>query len=169
LVAGAMGAAPSTDRPPALLAAEVARVEAERAATLATTRRADTDAAAARTRATVQELRASAPLLLGLAVVAGLAVDYYRHESPTHLRRRLLATLRACNVPREAVASAARKSDMLLPQPPLALSTLPTMLLGPTGCGKSTLGAAGACGARAHARCPRSPVGDVGARLGCAA
>jgi hypothetical protein len=64
-------------------------------------RRVNAEAAAITRRAASEEQRASADLLLRFlpvavfgALAAGLALDFYLHESPTHIRRRMLRTLR---------------------------------------------------------------------------
>ena len=124
-------------RSPELLAAEVRRVNAEAAAI---TRRA----AIEEQRAASEEQRASADLLLRFlpvavfgALAAGLALDFYLHESPTHIRRRMLRTLRSCRPP--AALPPAPALLLPVPQRPLPLDFLPRLLLGPSGCGKSTL------------------------------
>ena len=124
-------------RPPELLAAEVRRVDAEAAAI---TRRAASD----EQRAASDSQRASADLLFRFlpvavcgALAAGLAQDLYLHESPTHIRRRMLRTLRSCRPP--AALPPAPALLLPVPQRPLPLDFLPRLLLGPSGCGKSTL------------------------------
>jgi len=69
--------------------------------------------------------------------VASLAVDYYLHESPSHMLRSILRKLRQRNPP----SCASQVPAVLLPVPqlPLRLLFLPGLLLGPSGCGKSTL------------------------------
>ena len=90
------------------------------------------------------EKRARADLLLRFlpvavfgALAAGLALDFYLHESPTHIRRRMLRTLRSCRPP--AALPPAPALLLPVPQRPLPLDFLPRLLLGKSGCGKSTL------------------------------
>ena len=142
-------------RPPELLAAEVRRVNAEAAAI---TRRAASDEQSAANDlllrqqiAANDEKRASADLLLRQqsaandlllrflpvavfgALAAGLALDFYLHESPTHIRRRMLRTLRSCRPP--ATLPPAPALMLPVPQRPLPLDFRPRLLLGPSGCG----------------------------------
>ena len=124
------GISSSSSRPaPELLAAEVRKVDAE---TAAITRRAASD-----------EKRASADLLLRIvpvavcgALAAGLALDFYLHESPTHIKRRMLRSLRACRPPSLPLAPT---TVLPVPQRPVTLGFIPRLLIGPSGCGKSTL------------------------------
>jgi hypothetical protein len=120
-----MGAESSSPVP----AAEAALLHARAAAE---TTRAAADAAGAYALA--------AATALPLVVCALLAVDFYVHESPAHIQRRMLAALRARRAP--PGLGVARAASALHPlraaQPPLRPSFQPTMLLGPTGCGKST-------------------------------
>lgn len=77
--------------------------------------------------------------LVALGFGAALAVDLYLHESPGHLRRKMMRALRSCRLP-PSVRLAASKSPLLpVPGPPLWVHSLPTMIIGPTGCGKSTM------------------------------
>ena len=135
-------------------AADAARAAADAAATTtraaAETARASADAAATTTRANADAARATAdaaaaasravavavPLVLSLAAVAALAADFYVHESPSRIRRRMLRTLRVCRLPPSVPA--ARPALLPVAQAPLTLGLLPRMLLGPTGCGKTT-------------------------------
>ena len=68
--------------------------------------------------------------------LAFLSADLYIHENPAHIKRRMLRALRACRLP-----STLPIRTVLLPtaQQPLTLGFLPRLLLGPTGCGKSSL------------------------------
>jgi hypothetical protein len=72
-----------------------------------------------------------------LAFIALLAVDYYTHESRGRIRRQMLRTLRVCRLP--PTVKVASAPLLRAPQAPLVLGSLPSMLLGPTGCGKSSL------------------------------
>lgn len=127
---GARASSPLEEAEVALLRAKAA-AETTRAA--AETTRATADAAATTTRA----VAAVVPVVLTLAAVAALALDFYAHESPSHIRRRMLRTLRVCRLPPSVPA--ARPALLPVAQAPLTLGVLPRMLLGPTGCGKSTL------------------------------
>jgi hypothetical protein len=56
------------------------------------------------------------------ALAAGLALDFYLHESPTHIRRRMLRTLRSCRPPAAlppapAPMNSARVRSRQLPRP----------------------------------------------------
>ena len=128
-------------RPSDLLAEDVRRVDAE-----AITRRAATgsDEQSASAALLFRQRCASADLLLRLlplavcgALAAGLALDIYLHESPTHIKRHMLRTLRSSRPP----ASLSPAPALVLPVPrrPLPLDFLPRLLLGPSGCGKTTL------------------------------
>ena len=114
----------------------------------AETSRAEADVFAAKSRAAADTSRAAAettqkyaavvfPLVLGTALGALLAADYYFHESRGRIRREMLHKLRGCRLP--PTVSTARPLLLRTPQPPLVLGFRPRMLLGPTGCGKSTL------------------------------
>ena len=124
-----------------------AEVEAKRAEAEATRKRGDAEAEATRKRsdAEAESMRAETmrrfvPYALGISVAALLAVDFYRHESPNYIRRRMLATLRASRAPTTPLARQPVASQLLpVSQSRLVLGYLPTMLLGPTGSGKSTL------------------------------
>ena len=134
-------------RPPELLAAEVRRVNAEAAAI---TRRAASEEQSAAN----DEKRASADLLLRQqsaandlllrflpvavcgALAAGLALDFYLHESPAHIRRRMLRFLRASRPPTLPLAPTAL---LPVPQRPVTPGFIPSLIIGPSGCGKSTL------------------------------
>jgi len=158
---GAGASAPSA-APAELVAAEVALLRARAAAdatraaadTAATaekaaseTSRAAADAAATAAKAAGETSRARAdvlarllPSVLCVAGLAALAADFYVHESPAYIQRRMLAALRARRTPPGlGAASALGLPRLRAPQSPLAPAFLPTMLLGPTGCGKSTL------------------------------
>ena len=120
-------------RPSDLLAAEVRRVDAEAAAI---TRRAASDKQLASTDLLLRQQSASADLLLSflpVALAAGLALDFYLHESPTHIKRRMLRTLRSCRPP--ATLPPAPALMLPVPQRPLPLDFRPRLLLGPSGCG----------------------------------
>ena len=125
-------------KPPELIAllharaaAETTRAAAEMTRAAAEISRADADANAAHSR-----FAPLVPLAISLALAAVLAADFYVHESPEYIRRRMVRTLYACRLP--ASVPAARPRLMPVSQSPLTLSFVPTMLLGPTGCGKST-------------------------------
>ena len=75
------------------------------------------------------------PVLACGAVLAGLALDCYVHESPAHIRRRMLRALRACRPPALPLAHPL----LPVPQRRLTLGFLPRLLLGPSGCGKTAL------------------------------
>ena len=118
-------------------AATHARAQADVAATLS---RAQADVAATHARTADAALRAfvlRAFLSLGAVTALALAVDVIAHESPFVIRRRMLRVLRACRLPPTVPAS--RPHRLPVQQAPLVLGFLPTMLLGPTGCGKSAL------------------------------
>jgi energy-coupling factor transporter ATP-binding protein EcfA2 len=92
----------------------------------------------------LRQQSASADLLLRFlpvavcgALAAGLALDFYLHESPTHIKRHMLRTLRSSRPP--AALPPAPALLLPVPQRPLPLAFLPRLLLGPSGCGKSTL------------------------------
>jgi energy-coupling factor transporter ATP-binding protein EcfA2 len=123
-----MGAGAS--RSPDLIAAEVRKLDAETAA-VATRAKAETRARAQ------AEATANLHALAGGALLAGLALDFYLHESPTHIRRRMLHMLRRCSLP--ATLPPAPALLLPVPQHPLTLGFLPRLLIGPSGCGKSTL------------------------------
>ena len=142
-------------RPPDLLAAEVRRVDAEAAAitrraasdeqhAASDDQRASADLLLRKQRAASDDQRASADLLLRFLPVAvcgalavGLALDFYLHESPTHIKRHMMRTLRSSRPP--AALPPAPALLLPVPQRPLPLGFLPRLLLGPSGCGKSTL------------------------------
>jgi hypothetical protein len=149
---------PLSRLPDLLVAAEVRRVDAESAAIAlraqaqaaraqAEAARAQAEAVALTRRADTREVRTasikqreSADLLfriLPVAVCGLLALDFYLHESPSHIKRRMLRALRSCHPP----ATLPPAPELLLPvsQRPLPLGFLPRLLLGPSGCGKSTL------------------------------
>jgi hypothetical protein len=113
-----------------------AEAESMRAEAEATRKRGDAEAESMRAEA----MRRVAPYALGISLAALLAVDFYRHESPNYIRRRMLATLRASRAPTTPLARQPVASQLLpVSQSRLVLGYLPTMLLGPTGSGKSTL------------------------------
>ena len=123
-------------RPPELLAAEVRRVNAEAAAI---TRRAASDEQSAANDLLLRQQSAANDLLLRLlpvAVCGALALDFYLHESPTHIRRRMLRFLRASRPPTLPLAPTAL---LPVPQRPVTLGFIPRLIIGPSGCGKSTL------------------------------
>jgi hypothetical protein len=126
--------------------AQRAEAEAKRAEAVATRKLGDAEAQAKR----AETVRSITPLVLGMSLAAFLAVDFYRHESPNYIRRRMLATLRASHAPMTPVTSPPLANQPLpVSQNRLVLGFLPTMLLGPTGCGKSTLLSSLACEAAA--------------------
>ena len=99
----------------------------------ATVRASDATARATDVRTTADVAR----LLFCLTAVGALIADFYVHESPEYIRRRMMRALRACRMPTAVPAVQPRLLPVL--QSPLTLSFVPTMLLGPTGCGKTTL------------------------------
>ena len=101
---------------------------------------AESQLAESRARSQAMAVRAFAILapIVGIAVLAVVIVtDFYRHESPTHIKRRMMRTLRASRPPLSVGATASTWPHF--PQTPLALGFYPTLLLGPTDSGKSTL------------------------------
>ena len=112
--------------------ADTKRAETDAKRADADAKRADAEAAAARE----QNLRQRAHFLALAVLAGGLAVDWYTHESPDYIKRRVAARLRECRVPETAKLSP--KTFLPVVQP-LALGFRPTMLVGPTGSGKSTL------------------------------
>ena len=132
-------------------ATETARAATETARAAAETTRAAADAFATRAFATravaiarAEGARAATATVvdgtfaLGAMMALALAVDFYVHESPQHIQRRMLRVMRACRPPPSS--SAARPTQLLRAlREPLCPMLLPTMVLGPTGCGKSTL------------------------------
>ena len=109
------GATDMRERHPKLVEAEVKRIQAEEEAL-----RRRTDMEVEEKRAAVEEKRAAveatrwssvrsmAPLALGISLTVGLAADYYLHENPAHLKRRVMAALRAtCSGPRVGAESVA--------------------------------------------------------------
>ena len=113
-------------------------------------RRVNAEAAAITRRAASEEQRAANDLLLRqqsaandlllrllpVAVCGALALDFYLHESPTHIRRRMLRSLRACRPPTLPLAPTAL---LPVPQRPVTPGFIPSLIIGPSGCGKSTL------------------------------
>ena len=135
----------------ALLRAQAKAVLAEAAATTtragaeaaATTTRAGAEAAAATARASANAtavlmgaVRTSVFTAAALLVALGLVIDLVVHESSEFIEWRVKRTLRA-----SAAVLGAPELETPLPvaQPAPILSFLPLMLLGPTGCGKSSL------------------------------
>ena len=121
-----------------------AAVEEKRAAVEALRRRTDMEVEEKRVAVEAtrwSSVRSMAPLALGISLAVGLAADYYLHENPAHLKRRVMAALRAtCTGPRVGAESVAPEYRLpLSSRAPLSAGFVPTMLLGPTGCGKSTL------------------------------
>ncbi len=108
--------------------AEAAKLDAEAAAT---TQRAAADAAKLDTEAAATTQRAAADAAadfrkkaawwtVGAAVVVGitgLTADFYRHESPAHIKRRMRRMLLSFKVPGENVP----ESSMLIKVPQLSL------------------------------------------------
>lgn len=111
--------------------AEAARAQAESTATVERHR-----AEAARAHAEAAAVTARS-LAAGLLCV-GLCVDYVLHESRTLLRWRMRRRIARFVLPRGVSAVGPRQ---LFPrvQAPLIPRSLPTLLIGPTGCGKTTL------------------------------
>ena len=148
-----MGA--SASRPPELVAAELRQFNAQTAAislrseaeASAISLRSEAEASAMQKRAEADSLRAKAESVLAVAdrvpwlIVAGIvtavAADIYLHESPTHIKRRMLRTLALCKPP--STLAPPPKAPLPVTQEPLGLGFLPTLILGPSGCGKSTL------------------------------
>ena len=108
----------------AVVAASATRTQAEAS-------RAQAEMASFRRRAAIEYF----PTLACCALLAGLALDVYLHESPTHIRRRMLRTLRAARPPFLQCPTAL----LPVPQRPIALHFLPCLLMGPSGCGKTAL------------------------------
>ena len=146
-----MGVGTSSPRSSDLIAAEVAsiRVHADAvakrahaeavaadAAAFAVTKRAHAEAGAADAAAFASRF-AVLPLIILSTTAVVLAVDFYTHESPAHIKRRMLRALRACRLP--PTVPPMRAAVVPRAQSPLSLGFLPRLLLGPTGCGKSTL------------------------------
>jgi hypothetical protein len=181
-----MGAAPSQ---PELVAAQIyeireraaaesGRVTAETGRAAAQARHADALArgaeAVARGADLDNKIRLVAPLVF-CGALAFFAMDYYLHESPAYIMRRMLRSLRA---PPQSQPLAAVPAGRLLrvPQPLPRLGFLPTMLLGPTGCGKSMLlarlareaasGPSPAPVVLVRLRLPSSAEGEAGASAG---
>ena len=115
-----MGASPSTARfgEHELLAAKVqlleAEAEAKRAEAAAARTRAEAEVEAKRAEARThadavhaESVRSFLPLAGGAALVALLAVDFYRHESSSFIRRRMLATLRSSRLSQTSTNAAA--------------------------------------------------------------
>ena len=121
--------------------ADVAAMKAQTDATVAATK-AHAEAAKAQTDADVFATYATTamtavPIVCGVVAVAALAADFYLHESPAHIKRQMMRTLRACRLPPSVATTPSMR--LFVPQMPLTLGFLPTLLLGPTGSGKSTL------------------------------
>lgn len=137
------GASVARQGHPALVEAEIRKLDAD-------AERSAAEAVAVRERSAVEAERSAveaaslfrrdlvllSPLAIGALVTAALAVDWYLHESPAHLRRRVAAAFRK-GPPNSSLSL---PESLLLPVPgdKLRLGTLPTMVLGPSGCGKST-------------------------------
>ena len=146
-----MGGSSSTVRVPDLVAAEIAEINARAAESQARAEATKVQAAATKLQAEaqftesqarmhamkVQSFTALVPIVGCAAVAVALAADFYLHESPTYIKRRMMRTLRACRLPPSVDAMTSTR--LHVPQAPLTLGFLPTLLLGPTGCGKSTL------------------------------
>lgn len=165
-----MGAFPSTTRfaktTPELRAAELEVLEAQADSQRAEAEVKRAEVARLNRSATVGDLRTLLPLVLGVSLAAGLALDFYRHESPSYIRRRMLATLRSYRMPPAPATSSLVASRMLpVPREPLKLGPLPTMVLGPTGCGKSTLLASLARESASLKNGARSPTPTVFVRM----
>ena len=126
--------------------------------------RAAAEARLADAHARGEALRLVAPLAVCGALVF-LAADLYRHDSPTHIHRRMLRKLRLCLPPQQLPAAPAQL--LRVPQTPLRLCFLPALVLGPVGCGKSTL-LAGLAREAASGPHP-APVVHVRLRLPCSA
>jgi hypothetical protein len=124
----------------ALLRAKAKAVLAEAAAT---TTRAGAEAAATTARASADTtatmlgaVRASVFAAAGFLVALGLAVDLVVHESPEYIVWSVKRTLRSSV---DGLGAPAQETPLPVPQPAPTLSIRPLMLLGPTGCGKSSL------------------------------
>ena len=109
--------------------------EAKRAETKA--KRIDAEVLAINNRAYLDGLRLLLPWSLFSTLVIGFALDFYLHESPTYIKRRMLRTLRKCKPP--STLAPAPTSLLSVPQKPVILNFLPTLIQGPSGSGKSTL------------------------------
>jgi hypothetical protein len=78
--------------------------------------------------------------LCAAGAIAALIADFYLHESPFHIKRKMQRTLRACRLPQNVSWMPAVR--LPLNRPPLSLAALgfcPTLLQGPTGSGKSSV------------------------------
>ena len=154
-----MGAGGSSARHPALIEAEVRKLDAETVAVSERTEterervraeaetarvRAEAEAETARVRAEAEAASLSSrdmryavalfsPLAVGALVTAALAVDWYLHESPARLHRRVAAAYRKGPRTWHSPSPA-----LPVPGDRLSLHFVPTMILGPTGCGKSS-------------------------------
>jgi energy-coupling factor transporter ATP-binding protein EcfA2 len=110
------------------------RAEAESSAIILN---ANADAKRAEAEASAIRSRTIALFFFPCAIVAGFALDFYLHESPGYIKRRMLKTLLKCNLP--ATLAPMPLHRLKITQKPLFLGFLPTLVLGPSGCGKSTL------------------------------
>lgn len=173
-----MGLSASTQKQQ-LVQAEVAKLQAEAAAATqraaadaakaaATTQRAAADEAKAQAEAFRSKVAWCSGVVLavaGVGLAAGLAVDFYRHESPAHIKRKmrkmllsfkpptlgmelpktlikvaqppLISQLTAKPSEHPAAARVAGPAGSLSPAAPLTPSPVPAaVLVGPSGCGK---------------------------------
>jgi hypothetical protein len=115
--------------------ADAAKTQAEADAAML---RAQADAARAQagaTRAQAEAVAIRLPVIAAGALGIFLVADFVLHDVKSVQRWRMLRKLRRCEVPKTALAMPVRPLPM--ESVPLSLSHRPTLLLGPTGCGKS--------------------------------
>lgn len=67
------------------------------------------------------------------ALAVTLALDFYVHHSPTHIKRHMRSLLLACKPPNFPPPM---HPHFIPPQGPLVLGFTPTLVQGPSGCGK---------------------------------
>lgn len=67
------------------------------------------------------------------AITMTLALDFYLHESPSHIKRHMRSLLLACKPPN---CPPPMHPHFIPPQSPLLLGFTPTLVQGPSGCGK---------------------------------
>ena len=118
--------------------AEAMRAHAEAAVAA---RRGDIEAAAARLeRGRVLARTATRYVALGMlgAGACYLYLDYLYHDDEPTMKERMKDRLRRCPVPSNAL-QVPSTAPFAVRQEPLTLTSKPTLLLGPTGCGKSSL------------------------------
>jgi hypothetical protein len=118
-------------------AGAVARAAEAVARAASLTKVSDAQAASMKTQTRIAAFGA----LCAAGAVAALIADFYLHESPAHIKRKMQRTLRACRLP-QSVSGMLPAVRLPLNQPPLSLGALgfcPTLLQGPTGSGKSSV------------------------------